>query len=102
MLLNEKDKNLSMLPKEDWCMPGHYGTHSQIRITRTWVCTCDFSHLAVTVHLFPSPNPSTDAGLEASLPRLFYMVYDSSPSISRNSTVGPAMLSSTLVAIDTI
>lgn len=69
-------------------MPGHYCTYSQIRITGTWVCTCDFSHLAVAVHLFPSPNANTDAGLEAGLPRLFYMEYDSSPSISGNSTVG--------------
>lgn len=83
-------------------MPGHYHTYSQIRITRTWVCTRDFSHLTVTVHLFPSPNRNKDAGLEASLPRLFYMVYDSSPSISGNSTIGPAMLSSTFVAIVTI
>lgn len=102
MLLNEKDKNLSMSPKEDWYMPGHYCTYSQIRIIRTWVCTRDFSHLAVTGHLFPSPNPNKDAGLEASLPCLFYMVYGSSPFIRGNSMVGPAMFSSTFVAIDTI
>lgn len=78
MLLNEKDQNLSMSPKEGW---GAYqdivALTAKCRITGTWGYTCDFSHLAVAVHLFPFPNPKKDGGLEASLPYLLYMEYDS-------------------------
>lgn len=105
MLLNEKDKNLSMLSKEGW------GTHwDDITLTvkygrmRTLLCTCDISQITVAVHVFPFPNPNKDGGLEASLLCLLYVAYDSEHSsspLTRNFLVGPAMSSSSFMTINT-
>lgn len=75
-------------------MSGPYYSYSQMWENGTLGMTCDFSHLTVAVHLFPFPNPNKDGGLEASLPCLLYMAYDSEHSslpFTGNFLVGPAM-----------
>lgn len=103
MLLNEKDQNLSVSPKEGW---GAYQDiivlTAKCRITGTWVYTCDFSHLAVAVHLFPFPNPKKMVALRPvshacstwnmTLNNVFL-------PFTGNSLVDPATLPSSFVAI---
>lgn len=85
-------------------MLGPYYSYSQMWKNGPLACTCDFSHLTVAVHPFPFPNPNKDGGLEASLPCLLYMAYDSehsSPPLTRIFLVGPAMSRSLFVTINT-
>lgn len=95
-----------MSPKEGWgTYQGIIAHTAKYGITGTWVCTCDFCHLAVAVRLFPFPNPNKDGSLETSLPCLLYVVYESkhsSPSINGNSVVGPGMFPNSFVATNTL
>lgn len=68
-----------------------------------WELRCaPVTQLTVSVHVFPFPNPNKDGALEASLPCLLYMAYKhSSPSLTGNFLVGPAMSPSSFMTINT-